>query len=51
MAIAFSFLAIAHENKERAIALQDSYASRPLCNHRLLEWWKWSELSVEKEVG
>ncbi|MEG4864583.1 MULTISPECIES: hypothetical protein [unclassified Microcoleus] len=30
-----------------AIALQDSYASRPLCNHRPLKWWKWIGLSVE----
>jgi len=34
-----------------AIALQDSYASRPLCNHRPLKWWKWSGLSMETEVG
>ena len=23
---------------------RDSYASRPLCNHRLLKWWKWIKL-------
>jgi len=23
---------------------RDSYASRPLCNHRLLKWWKWIRL-------
>ncbi|MCY7383464.1 MAG: hypothetical protein LH628_12940 [Microcoleus sp. CAN_BIN18] len=23
-----------------AIALRDSYAARPLCNHRPLKWWK-----------
>ncbi|MEG4322909.1 MULTISPECIES: hypothetical protein [unclassified Microcoleus] len=43
--------AIAHEKKERARSLLDSYASRPSCNHRPLKGWKWSGLSVEREVG
>jgi hypothetical protein len=33
------------------IALRDGYASRPLCNHRPLRWWKWIGLSVETGVG
>ncbi|WP_293132808.1 hypothetical protein [Microcoleus sp. bin38.metabat.b11b12b14.051] len=43
--------AIAHENKQRAIALRNGYASRPLCDHHPLKWWKWLGLSVEREVG
>ncbi|MEO6861766.1 MAG: hypothetical protein ABI180_09560, partial [Microcoleus sp.] len=34
-----------------AIALQDSYASRPGCDRRTLRWWKWIKLSVETGVG
>jgi len=25
-------------------SLLDGYASRPVCNHRLLKWWKWIRL-------